>query len=179
MANYVYIATSLDGYIADKDGGIDWLMEIPNPDNSDFGFSEFMDSVDALIMGRNTFEKVLTFNEWIYNKKVFVLSNHLKTIPAGYEEKAGIVSGDIKDIVADLAKRGYKNLYIDGGKTIQSFLREDMIDEMIITKISILLGDGIPLFGQLTEPLKFKVVDSEILTEFMVKTHYKKKSSTS
>ncbi len=71
MANYVYIATSLDGFIADKDGGLDWLMEIPSPDNSDYGFAEFMDRVDALVMGRNTFDKVVTFGEWPYTKHRF------------------------------------------------------------------------------------------------------------
>ena len=84
MANYVYIATSLDGFIADKDGGLDWLMEIPNPDKSDYGFAEFMNTVDALLMGRKTFEIVVSFGQWPYTKPVFVLSNSLKEIPDNF-----------------------------------------------------------------------------------------------
>ena len=174
MPNYVYIATSLDGYIATKNGGIDWLMEVPNPDDSDFGFSEFMECVDALLMGRNTFEKVLTFDSWMYDKKVFVLSNSLKEIPEHLTEKAEIVRGSIQNILEKLGKRGYHNLYVDGGKLIQSFLKEDLIDEMIITKIPILLGDGIPLFGHLSSPIKFEHVKTEVLIGIMVKSYYKK-----
>ena len=66
MTNYVYIATSLDGFIATSDGGLDWLFEIPNPDQSDYGYSEFISGIDAIVMGRNTFEKVLTFSDWPY-----------------------------------------------------------------------------------------------------------------
>ncbi len=174
MPNYIYIATSLDGYIATKDGGIDWLMEIPNPDNSDFGFGEFMERVDALLMGRNTFEKVLTFDTWLYEKKVFVVSNSLKEIPEKFSEKAEIVRGEISEVLAQLGKRGYHNFYVDGGKLIQSFLKEDLIDEMIITKIPILLGDGIPLFGHLASPIKFEHTKTEILNNIMVKSNYKR-----
>ena len=92
MSNIVYIATSIDGYIAKKDGGLDWLNEVPNPDKSDFGFSNFMDSIDAIIMGRNTFEIVLSFGEWPYNKPVFVLSNTLKTVPDNLKNKAEILN---------------------------------------------------------------------------------------
>lgn len=173
MANYVYIAASLDGYIATKDGGIDWLSEIPNPDNSDYGFNDFVQKIDALIMGRNTFEKVLSFGQWPYPKKVFVLSNKLKEVPEELTDKVEIIAGDIKAIIVNLNKRGFLNLYIDGGKTIQSFLKENLIDEMIITRIPILLGSGIPLFGKLDKPLRFDEVETEILDDLLVKNHYK------
>jgi len=81
MPIIVYIATSLDGHIAKKDGSIDWLMEVPNPDNSDYGFSEFIERIDGIIMGRNTFETVVGFDQWPYSKPVFVLSNNLKKPP--------------------------------------------------------------------------------------------------
>lgn len=173
MANYVYIAASLDGYIATKDGGIDWLSEVPNPDNSDYGFNDFVQKIDALIMGRNTFEKVLSFGQWPYPKKVFVLSNKLKEVPEELTDKVEIIAGDIKAIIVNLNKRGFLNLYIDGGKTIQSFLKENLIDEMIITRIPILLGSGIPLFGKLDKPLRFDEVETEILDDLLVKNHYK------
>jgi len=172
MPNVVYIATSLDGHIAKKDGSIDWLMEVPNPGNSDYGFSEFMDRIDGIIMGRNTFETVVSFEEWPYNKKVFVLSKTLKSLPNGYQEKAQIVCGEIKDIVESLHKEGFINVYVDGGKTIQCFLQEDLIDELIITRIPIILGSGIPLFTDIDQELKFKVVNTEVLNQNLVKSTY-------
>jgi dihydrofolate reductase len=172
MANFIYIATSLDGYIADKEGGIDWLANIPNPEKSDFGFSEFMEKVDALVMGRNTFETILSFGEWPYNKKVFVLSNTLKIIPDRLKEKAELISGKAKEIVEDLSDKGYKNLYIDGGMVIQSFLEEDLIDEMVITRVPIILGDGIPLFVKSGKQINFKKVKTEVLNDQLVKSYY-------
>ena len=86
--NTVYIATSLDGYIADRDGKLDWLESIPNPDGNDFGYSDFMENIDALVMGRNTYEVVLGFDiPWPYTKPVFVLSNFLESIPDELQEK--------------------------------------------------------------------------------------------
>ncbi|MGL1893633.1 MAG: dihydrofolate reductase family protein [Spirochaetaceae bacterium] len=175
MKNIVYISSSLDGFIAKKDGGLDWLMNIPNPDNNDYGFSAFMESIDGLIMGRNTFEMVLSFGEWLYTKKVFVLSNTLKTIPEHLKDRAEIVNGELTQIVTKLNDRGFNNLYIDGGKTIQSFLKLDLIDEMIISQVPILLGSGIPLFSDLDKELNFKVVKTEKLNDFLVQSHYVRK----
>lgn len=172
MTNYVYVAASLDNYIATVDGGLDWLNEIPNPDQSDYGFANFMNKVDALVMGRRTFEKVVSFGEWPYDKFVFVLSNTLTQIPEGYEGKVEIVSGDIKLLVNDLKKKGYNNLYIDGGITIQNFLKEDLVDELIITKIPIILGSGIPLFSELKQPLKFQHKKTEIYNDSLIKSTY-------
>src|SRR6187200_3312334 len=156
MSNTVYIATSLDGYIAREDGSFDWLMEIPNPNDSDYGFSVFLERIDGMVMGRKTFETVLGFSEWPYPKSlpIFVLSNSLNELPAGLPAKVEIVRGELKKIMEMLRDRGINNLYIDGGKTIQSFLKEDLIDEMIITKVPILIGSGIPLFGKNNSDLK-------------------------
>jgi dihydrofolate reductase len=174
MNNIVYIATSADGFIATKDGGIDWLMEIPNPDNSDYGFAEFMDSIDALVMGRKTYEKVLSFDcEWPYSKKVFVLSNSLRNVDPSLVEKAEVITGSLKDIVKRLNDNGYEKLYIDGGTTIQSFLNENLIDEMIITKVPVDLGEGIPLFKNNDHESKFKLESTETYGNGMIKNHYK------
>ena len=173
MANYVYIATSLDGFIATPDGGVGWLDEIPNPDQSDFGYGEFMARVDAIVMGRNSFEKVLTFGTWPYEKPVFVLSSTLKQVPDDLVDTVEIVSGkDLKTLVEQLDKRGYHHLYIDGGRTVQSFLAEDLIDELIITRVPIVLGDGIPLFGDLARPLRFQHQKTEIFNNMLVKNAY-------
>ena len=175
MSNRVYIATSLDGYIADKNGGIEWLSMVPMTEELQSAFTHFMESVDALVMGRNTFDTVRGFDgEWPYNKKVFVVSNTMKSIPDGYEEKVALITGTPTRIVSKLNQEGYKNLYIDGGKTIQGFLNEGVIDEMSITSIPILLGSGKPLFGELQNPQKFKLVESKVVSNLMVQTHYKK-----
>lgn len=174
MKNIVYIAASMDGYIADPEGKLDWLMNIPNPEKSDYGFADFMDSMDGIIMGRKTFEVVLSFGDWPYNKKVFVLSKTLQSIPKNLEGKVEILNGEIESLITDLNNRGFENLYIDGGKTIQSFLALDLIDEMIITRASVILGGGIPLFGGLTQAMNFEVLSSEKLNDRLVKTHYKR-----
>ena len=174
MSNYIYIATSLDGYIATKNGGIEWLNNIPNPDKSDFGFNDFMELIDGIVMGRNTFETVLGFEgQWPYSKKVFVLSDKLKKVPIDLSDKVEIIYGEVDIINSDLKKRGFMNLYIDGGKTIQEFLKAGLIDEMIITRVPIILGGGIPLFSDLDNPIAFKEVKSEVINNFLVKSHYK------
>jgi dihydrofolate reductase len=175
--NCVFIATSLDGYISDKNGGIDWLHAIPNPDKNDMGYSDFMSGIDALVMGRKTFETVLGFGiEWPYDKPVFVLSNSLNNIPKELEEKVELVKGSLKQILNQIHKKGYYRLYIDGGSTIQSFLNEDLIDEMQITTIPILLGGGAPLFSALPKELNFDLIKTEVFLNQLTQSHYKRKS---
>jgi len=174
--NYVFIANSLDGYIADKDGGIDWLNTVPNPDHDDAGYNNFMKKIDAIVMGRSTFEIVLSFGiDWPYQVPVFILSNSLQEVPKDYIGKVEIVSGTLTDIVESLNAKGYHHLYIDGGKTVQSFLQEDLIDEMIITTIPILLGGGIPLFSELPNEMRFEHTHTEIYLKEMVQSHYIRK----
>ena len=161
MANLVFIGVSLDGYIADRNGGLDFLQSVPNPDHNELGFPEFMDSIDALLMGRKTYETVFGFRgHWPYSKPVFVLSNLLTSLPEHLKGKAELISGPIEKVVQQLNQRGFENLYIDGGKLIQSFLQRDMIDELIISQIPILLGGGTPLFGVLQSHLMFEHVES-------------------
>lgn len=172
MPCYVYIAQSLDGYIAGKDGNLDWLNEIPNPEKSDFGFNEFIRNIDAIVMGRKTFQKVQTFGMWPYTKSVYVVSSALNELPQEYRNKAEILNLKPSQIIQSLYKNGLKNLYIDGGKLIQSFLSEDLIDELIITTVPVLLGDGIPLFSKLEDTLKFNHHRTEVLINHLVKSHY-------
>ncbi|KXH76424.1 MAG: diacylglycerol kinase [Candidatus Thorarchaeota archaeon SMTZ-45] len=172
MTNYIYIATSLDGFIATNDGGLDWLDEIPNPEKSDFGFAEFMSGIDAILMGRRTFEKVLTSGLWPYEKPVYVLSKSKVDVPKELESKVKTINGNPKELVDRLKELGHQNLYVDGGITIQSFLEEDLIDEMIITRVPVLLGNGIPLFDSLTRRLHFCHKKTELLNEMLVKSFY-------
>lgn len=174
--NSVFIATSLDGYIADKDGGIDWLHSIPNPNQIDMGYNEFMSTIDALVMGRTTFETVCSFDmEWPYSQPVFVLSNSLKEIPTDYQDKVFLVKGSLSNVLEQIHGKGYHQLYIDGGMTIQNFLKEGLIDEMIITTIPILLGGGYPLFSDLDTPQNFELVHSKIYLSNVVQNYYKRK----
>lgn len=173
MTNTVYIATSLDGFIADKNNQVDWLHQVPTPTGDDCGFSEFIQGIDALVMGRNTFEVVLSFDcDWPYSKPVFVLSNTLQQVPEKLKDKVFLVKGELKELVENLNKQGFKHLYIDGGKTIQGFLQQDLIDVLIITTIPVLLGGGISLFGELKAPLKFKHVKANRYLDCLVQNHF-------
>lgn len=174
--NKVFIATSIDGYIADKNGGIEWLHSIPNPENIDMGYGEFTAQIDALVMGRTTFEMVCGFDvDWPYKQPVFVLSNNLTTIPEEYKDKAEIVNGSLNEVLKKIHNKGYNHLYIDGGKTIQSFLKEDLIDEMIITTIPYVLGGGIPLFADLQTRLDFECIDSKLFLKKVVQSRFVRK----
>ena len=174
--NSVFIATSLDGYIADKNDGIDWLHSIPNPDNEDMGYVDFTNGIDALVMGRTTFETVVGFDvPWPYKKPVFVLSNQLKEIPESHKGKAFLVNGPLTEILEQIHGKGYGRLYIDGGTTIRNFLKEDLIDKMVLTTIPILLGGGSSLFGDLPNELKFELTETKTFLNQISQRHYKRK----
>lgn len=174
--NSVFIATSLDGYIADSEGNIDWLHATPNPTNDDMGYREFIKGIDALVMGRVTYETVLGFGiDWPYKQPVFVLSSTLGTVPKDLEGKVIFVEGGLSEVIDSINERGYLSLYIDGGTTIQSFLKEDLIDEMIITRIPILLGGGFPLFGEMKDRLEFDTVSSKVFLDQITQTHYRRR----
>lgn len=174
--NSIFIATSLDGYIADENGGIDWLHMVPNDGNEDMGYLEFIEGIDALVMGRTTFETVCGFDvDWPYTKPVFVLSNTLNEIPKLYKDKVFLVSGPLVEVLECIYQKGYSQLYIDGGITIQNFLKEDLIDEMFITVIPIVLGGGYPLFSELPKGLEFELVKSKLFLNQLVQNHYKRK----
>jgi len=161
----VYIATSVDGYIATPDGGVDWLHTAGNLEadmsNEDMGFRDFMDSVDCMIMGRKCMEMIsnmnLTPEQWIYgDMPIFVLSNTVNEAPENLRGKVEMYSGDINELIIRLEKNGYIHAYIDGGTTITSFLNHGLISEMIITKAPVLLGEGLPLFGKINKKLKLE-----------------------
>lgn len=176
MTNIVYIATSLDGYICDPDGSLDWLNTIPIPEGDDLGFSTFMERVDAVVMGRVTFEAVLGFGSgWPYPLPGIVLSTTMKFAPQEVAEHVQIARGSPNDIVVLAQGQGFENLYVDGGKTIQRFLVDDLIDELIITEIPLLLGGGERLFGQLGKRLAFELIGTEVLLGQLVKKHYRRK----
>ncbi|MFA9394276.1 MAG: dihydrofolate reductase family protein [Halodesulfovibrio sp.] len=176
MPNFVFIGASIDGYIADRNNKLDFLECIPNPENVDFGFQDFMQSVDCVIMGRNTFETILGVGgEWHYSKPVFVLSSSLTSVPDKLKDNVEIMQGEINDIITALNKRGFSRLYIDGANVIQSFLKKDIIDEVIISTVPMLLGGGTKLFGMLPAHLSFEHMETQVLLNALVQTRYKRK----
>jgi dihydrofolate reductase len=174
--NIVFIAKSLDGYIAGKNGELDWLYAIPNPDGVEMGFESLMQEVDAIVMGKTTFEVVCRFDgDWPYPKPVVVLSRSLKEIPEYLSGKVSLLQGTPEEIVQTLHERGYGTLYIDGGQTVQAFLKADLIDELRITTLPILLGGGFPLFGDMDRPLAFELTASKVYLNQMVQSCYRRK----
>lgn len=174
--NIVFTAQSLDGFIAGKNGEIDWLHAIPNPENDDMGYHELMSEIDAIVMGRTTYETVCGFGiPWPYTKPVFVLSNTLKKIPEELDEKVTLTKGRPQEILNGIYEKGYLKLYIDGGRTIQQFLKDDLIDELRITTIPILLGGGFSLFGDLAKPLELEHVTSKVFLNQIVQNCYRRK----
>ena len=168
----VYIATTLDGFIARENGDIDWLPTEADS-GEDYGYAAFMQTVDALIMGRNTFEKVLTFGDWPYSKKpVVVLSSQTVGIPAHLADSVEWMTGATPDIVARLAARGYRHLYIDGGVTVQRFLEAGLIHRLIISRIPVLIGRGIPLFGPLRQDVTLRHIETRHYPNGIVQSEY-------
>ncbi|TKF02896.1 dihydrofolate reductase [Vibrio alginolyticus] len=166
------MAQSLDGYIAGIDGELDWLNEIENPDKNDFGFSAFMSSVDALLMGKNTYQKVASFGFWPYNKPVYVASNSLLSIDQELTDKAQLLTGSLPEMLSKLQSEGIDTVYIDGGMLIQNAIELSLLNEITVTTIPVILGKGIPLFGASSKKTKLKFEASEILLNQLVKIKY-------
>ena len=152
----VFIATSLDGFIARANGDLDWLIGAQGPSTEqDYGYQEFMNTVDTIVLGRKTFELVLTFDTWPYGgKKVVVLSSRPSTVPSHLVDDVEWLSLSPQRLVERLAAQGATHLYVDGGKTIQGFLNAGLIDELTITRVPVLIGTGVPLFGPLNHDVR-------------------------
>ncbi len=152
----VFVGTSVDGFIARRNGAFDFL---PAGGGEPHGYNEFIASVDAIVLGRNTFEIVLPFDPWPYGKKrVVVLSSRPIDLTAVKGGNVEHMSGTPEEVVAKLAATGAKHLYIDGGITVQRFLRAGLIQRLIITRVPVLIGEGIPLFGSLPHDVKLEHV---------------------
>lgn len=169
MKASVFIATSVDGFIARANGGIDWL---PTDGGEEHGYEAFIASVDALVIGRKTYETVLSFGGWFYGEKpVFVLSTRpLAPAPAGARVER--MSGDPAEIAMQLDARGVHHAYVDGGITIQGFLRAGLIQRVTITRVPVLIGDGIPLFGPLPRDVVLQHVATRQYPSGLVQSEY-------
>ena len=169
MKASVFVGTSLDGFIARVDGAFDFL---PAGGGEPHGYEEFMASVDALVIGRKTYEVVLSMGGWHFGKKpVFVLSSKdLVPSPAGAVVERR--SGDPSEIVSQLAARGFEHAYVDGGQTIQEFLRAGLVSRLIITRVPVLIGTGISLFGPLSTDITLKHIATRYFASGLVQSEY-------
>lgn len=173
MKATVYIATSLDGFIARENGAIDWLPDFDPNDGDDYGYRAFFESVDAVVMGRNTYELVQTFGRWPYGKmRVVVLTSRPLEIPDSIAATVESMSGTPGEIVRRMEERGANHLYIDGGNTIQRFLAEGLIQRLIITRVPVLIGRGIPLFGALRGDVRLRHVETRSYASGLVQSEY-------
>jgi len=171
----VFIATSLDGYIARYNGKLDW-MEINSEKSKaeDLGYDEFYGSIDCIVMGRNSFEKVVSFSEWPYhNKRVIVLSRRWKKVPDQFADLAELYSGKVELLTVDLQNQGVKHVYVDGGITIQSFMQAELLSEITITIVPIILGKGLPLFGNTRDDIKLELINSRSFDSGFVQASYR------
>lgn len=174
MKTLVYIGTSLDGFIARKNGDIEWLVQFAN-DEAIHAYQEFINRIDAIVIGRGTFEKVLSFPSWPYDKEVFVLSTSIKQVPDIAKEKVTVLSMKPAALLSYLSGKGFSGIYVDGGKVIQDFLKEDLVDELIISKAPVLIGSGIPLFGYLDTDRQFTHIRTEVHSNGLVRSYYERK----
>jgi dihydrofolate reductase len=170
----VFIGISLDGFIARTNGDLDWL---PGSDGEsggeDYGFQDFFSSIDTVVMGRHTYEFALTFKEWPYRgKRVVVLSSGHPTSFTALADGVDGISSSPEDLVSRLASQGSRHAYIDGGKTIQGFLRAGLIRHITITRIPVLIGVGIPLFGPTAHDIHLRHVRTTTFDNGFVQSTY-------
>lgn len=164
----VYIATSIDGYIARNDGNLDWL-HYGHTGDEDYGFKKFINSIDALILGRKTYEVVSAFDEWPYKgKRVIVLSNTLNEV----RKEAELFSGRLTDLLSKLHNENVSHVWVDGGITASKFLEAGLVDELTISVIAMVLGFGIPLFSKMNTEHKCRLVSSHSYPSGLVQLKY-------
>ena len=170
MITSVFVGASVDGFIARLDDGLDFL---PEGGGEPHGYDEFIASVDVIVIGRKTFEKVLTLGPWHYgSKRVVVLSSRPVDLSAAVGGVVEQMAGSPADIVSRLAESGARHAYVDGGITIQGFLRAGLIQRLIVTRVPVLIGEGIPLFGTLPKDIPLRHVQTQTYAGGLVKTEY-------
>lgn len=174
ITGHIFIATSLDGFIAKSDGDIEWLLKRDDP-TEDHGYNSFISNIDGIVMGRETYEKVLKFEDWYYSKPVIVLSRTLtsSSVPERLKNKVRILNSTPRELMNSLAKEKWKRVYVDGGKIIQSFLQDGLIEDMIITKVPVLLGQGRSLFGPLKNEISLEHLTTLAFPSGLVQSHYR------
>lgn len=174
----VFCGVSIDGFISRANGALDFLEGDGTAEMGDHGYETFVAGVDAIVMGRKTFEVVMSFGQWPYTKKVIVLSSAKVDLAAAHARGADVESMNAspEQVVAQLAARNINHLYIDGGTTVQRFLRAGLIDRLIITRVPVLIGQGIALFGALDRDIPLKLLASRSFPGGLVQSEYVRRS---
>lgn len=176
MRIQVFIATSLDGFIARLDGSLDWLpqAEAETELTEDYGYQAFIESIAGVVIGRNTYEQVKDFSPWPYGSlPVVVLSHRPLELSEGLANTVTLMAETPGQVVEHLRRQGLTNIYIDGGKVIQQFLAAGLVTDLILSRIPILLGQGIPLFGPLPEDIVLAHVKTQSYATGLVQSHYR------
>lgn len=173
ITGHVFIATSLDGFIAREDGDIGWLLAHDNSDE-DHGYDGFIEDIDAIIMGRGTFEAVRDMTPWFYNRPVLVLSRTLagQKVPPALSGKVRFSDSAPRQAMDMLEAEGCRRVYVDGGQLIQSFLTEGLISDLVLTRIPILLGAGRSLFGPLSKDIALRHTATRAFPSGLVQSTY-------
>ncbi|QHS36203.1 dihydrofolate reductase [Alcaligenes faecalis] len=173
---HVFIGTSLDGFIAKPDGDIAWLLERSDP-AEDHGYMAFIADKDAVVMGRGTYEKVLSFDVWPYELPVVVLSRQLADtlVPEHLQGKVRFSRQTPEQLMEQLAAENLKRIYVDGGQLIQSFLRAGLVHEMILSTMPVLIGEGRRLFGSVNQDMDWRLLSSQSFPSGLVQSRYQLK----
>lgn len=167
----VYIATSIDGYIARDDGGLDWLEGVQDAGGDDYGYADFMATIDAVVLGRETYDAVRTFDTWPFaGRRVIVLTNRVLTPVFGEESYAGALA----PLMTRLGEQGVQRVYLDGGATIRQGLDEGLVDDMTISLVPALLGAGRPLFTRGLPGSQWKLTGAEGYPTGLVQLRYQR-----
>lgn len=171
----MFVGTSLDGFIARKNGSLDFL---PTVSGDPHGYEDFVATIDACVIGRKTHEWILgwmrrTGGRWPYEKPVFVLSHNPGRVRIPNASKCEALNSSPKQVVALLKKRNIRHIYVDGGKTVQAFLRAGLIDRIIVNRYPVLIGQGVPLFGELLRDVRLKHVSTKTYPNGLVKSEYR------
>jgi dihydrofolate reductase len=174
ITTHVYVGTSLDGFIARRNGNFDWLSKFADADAVN-AYEEFMAGIDVIVLGRGTFEIVLGFPEWPYDKPVVVLTRSLNEVPDKLGHKVSLSTRGPRELLAELSEKGCRSVYVDGGKVIQSFLVDDLIDELIVARVPVIIGDGVPLFGYLDGDLDFEHQRTATFSNGLIRSYYTRK----
>jgi dihydrofolate reductase len=171
---HVFIATSVDGYIARSDGDIGWLLLRDDP-AEDHGYADFIADKDMIVMGRGSYEKILSFDTWPYDRPVLVLSKQLvgMPVPDALQGKVQFSNLSPAETMGELARRNVHRVYVDGGQLVQSFLRVGLIKDIVITTVPVLIGAGKPLFGTLPRDIDLALVSSRSFPSGLVQSTYR------
>lgn len=173
LQTHVYIATSLDGFIATKSNGLEWLDRV-KAEGEDYGYAQFMASVDAIVMGRNTYDIVRGFGEWPFQGKKVIVVTHRPLTPVQDEQAT---SAPLRSILSCLEAQGVRKIYLDGGHLIRSGLSGGLVDQITLSIIPIILGDGIPLFGRIGAEIPLESLSAKRFPSGLVQLVYRVQKS--